>query len=282
MLPKRARWDKVPKGDPAPGTPNPSHTQHFSTSGRGHKGFPTWITAASPALMIMPRHWLSQGLAGSVGHKCPPQGRRETSQPATCAGNDALSLSFSPVSFGEKTLQIGPYLPPPRRANLSPKGPQWSLSVPGSEMSRPREQDLNKTGIKGPPVSYGGTGGEQWAGSDREWLCMDVCVPESHTQSQDTAPLSALPHGIYQPCHSGMVLFPYSVDLHLSPDENVPGFQQCLLCCRRQRGGVHFISISSPPELCPGRPPCFMLLPMKLIKINMFFVCIYWSGLQFG
>lgn len=38
------------KGDPAPRTLNPPLTQHFSTSGRGHKGFPTWITAPSPAL----------------------------------------------------------------------------------------------------------------------------------------------------------------------------------------------------------------------------------------
>lgn len=76
-------------------------TQHFFTSDKGHKG---WITAPSPALMIMPRCWLSQGLAGPGGHKDPPQGRRETSQPPVCAGNDALSLSFSPVSFGEKIL----------------------------------------------------------------------------------------------------------------------------------------------------------------------------------
>lgn len=95
---------------------------------------------------------------------------------------------------------------------------------------------------------------------------------ESHAQSQDLASLSALPHSIYQPCHSGMFFFfffPFSVHFHLSPDEHFPRFKQCLLCCGRRRGGVRFISVSSPRELCPSRPPCFILLPTELIKINM-------------
>lgn len=63
--------------------------------------------------------------------------------------------------------------------------------------------------------------------------------------------------------------FPFSVHFHLSPDEHFPQFKQCLLCCGRRRGGVRFISVSSPRELCPSRPPCFILLPTELIKINM-------------
>lgn len=99
---------------------------------------------------------------------------------------------------------------------------------------------------------------------------MHARAPESHAQSQDPASLSALPHGIYQPCHSGMVFFPFSVHFHLSPDESFPRFKQRLLCCGRRGGGVRFISVSSPRELCPGRPPCFILLPTELVKINMF------------
>lgn len=52
--------------------------------------------------------------------------------------------------------------------------------------------------------------------------------------------------------------------LHLSPDENVPGLKQCLL----PKEGA-FVSSPSPP-LLSFAPSCFMLLPTKLIKINMF------------
>lgn len=109
--------------EPCPGDTESPLTQHFSTAGSGHKGFPTWITAPSLALMIKPSRWLSQGLDGAGRHRGPPQGRRQTSQPPTCAGNDALSPSFLPMNSGEKTLQFVSYLPPPRRAKLSPKCP---------------------------------------------------------------------------------------------------------------------------------------------------------------
>lgn len=99
---------------------------------------------------------------------------------------------------------------------------------------------------------------------------MQARAPERHAQSQDPACLPALTHGVYQPCHSGMVFFPSSVHFHLSPDENFPRFKQRLLCCGRQRGGVRFISVSSPCELCPGHLPCFILHPTEPVKINMF------------
>lgn len=106
--------------------------------------------------------------------------------------------------------------------------------------------------------------GEQWAGSDRERLCTGVCVcaREPCTEPGHGRPLSALPHGIYQPCHSGMALSPCSVDLHLSPDEDGAGFQQC-------REGA-FVPSPSPPLPSPAPPPsCFVSLPSKRIKIKL-------------
>lgn len=117
-------------------------------------------------------------------------------------------------------------------------------------------------GIKGPPVSCGGAGGSSGlavTGNGCAWG--GVCAREPRTEPGH-APLSALPHGIYQPCHSGMVLFPRSVDLHLSPDEDGAGFQQC-------REGA-FVSSPSPPLPGPAPPPsCFVSLPSKLIKIKI-------------
>lgn len=77
--------DKVLRGGPCPRDTKSPLTQRFSTSGKGHKGFPTWITAPSPALMIMPRCWLSQGLDGAGGHRGPPPGQeREQPAPSVC------------------------------------------------------------------------------------------------------------------------------------------------------------------------------------------------------
>lgn len=84
--------------------------------------------------------------------------------------------------------------------------PYLSPSVPGGETLSPREQGLKGRGDKGVPSWLWCVGGSNRAGFNREQLCRRVHVraSESHAQSQDLASLSALPHSIYQPCHSGM------------------------------------------------------------------------------
>lgn len=115
--------DEVLKGDPAPRTLNPPLTQHFSTSGRGHKGFPTWITAPSPALDDSTKVLAEPGVGWGWGTQGTSTGQERDQLAPNMCWHHALTPSFSPMNLGEKTLQVDPYLPPPRRAELSPKCP---------------------------------------------------------------------------------------------------------------------------------------------------------------
>lgn len=108
-----------------------------------------------------------------------------------------------------------------------------------------------------------------------------MCVPESQALNQDPASLSALPPGIYQPCHSGMVFFSFFLFIFISPQMRIfPDFSNA---CSAMGGEEGAFTLSLPlHELCPGHPPRFISLPTELVKINMFYVCIYSTGLQFG
>lgn len=115
-----------------------------------------------------------------------------------------------------------------------------------------------------------GAGGNK-AGGDGEQLCrhLHVCVPESHALSQDPASLSALPHSIYQPCHSGMVFFSFFLFVFISPQMRI--FPDLSNACSATGGEEGAFALSlHPHELCPGHPPRFIFLPTELVKINMF------------
>lgn len=88
-----------------------------------------------------------------------------------------------------------------------------------------------------------------------------VCAGEPRTEPGHSPPFLLFHMAFISPVTLEWYFFLILLIFISSPDENVPGFKQCLLSCGRQRGGVRFISISSPPELCPGHPPasCYFL-----------------------
>lgn len=122
-------------------------------------------------------------------------------------------------------------------------------------------------------------GGKQWAGSDREWLCMNVCVPESHAQSQDMAPLSA------PPFISPVILewyFSLILLIFISPQMRM--FLD-LSNASSAAGGKEGAFVLSPSPPLPSFALAALLLHItsyEADKNKHVFICIYWSGLQFG
>lgn len=118
--------------------------------------------------------------------------------------------------------------------------------------------------IKGPPVSCGGISGSDGlavTGNGCAWMC--VCRRATH-RARTWPPLLLFHMAFISPVTLEWYFFLIVLSSSLSPDENVPGLKQCLL----PKEGA-FVSSPSPP-LLSFAPSCFMLLPTKLIKINMF------------
>lgn len=106
-----------------------------------------------------------------------------------------------------------------------------------------------------------------------------VCAGEPRTEPGHGPP--SLLSGIYQPCHSGMVLFPYCV-IFISPQMRMFLDLSNASSAAGSKEGA-FILSPSPPL------PSFALAALLLHvtsyeadKNKHVFVCIYWSRLQFG